>query len=79
MFNRIRIGAGQRWIPSGRLLVVAIAALLVCWSSTPRAAVVGDAVMEWNQIAVTHTLAAFRPPVSRSTDPDDGDRPGVSP
>jgi hypothetical protein len=36
----------------------AIAALLVCSSSTSRAVSVGDAVMEWNQIAVARTLNA---------------------
>ena len=46
MFNGIRIGA-------------AIAALLVSWPSTPRAVSAGDAVMEWNQIAVTRTLNAI--------------------
>ena len=58
MFNRIRIGAGQRWVPDSRLFVVATAALLVCGSLNPRAVVVGDPVMEWNQIAVTRTLNA---------------------
>ena len=45
MFYRIRIGA-------------TIAALVVCSSSTPRAIGAGDAVLEWNQIAVTRTLNA---------------------
>ena len=58
MFNRIRIGAGQRWVPDSRLFVVATAALLVCGSLNPLAVVVGDPVMEWNQIAVTRTLNA---------------------
>jgi hypothetical protein len=59
MFNRIRNGAALEYgRGSSRLLVVATATLLVCWSGTPRAGVVGDAVMEWNQIAVTRTLNA---------------------
>lgn len=58
MFKRIRIGTGRRWVRGGSVWV-ATAAVLVYASLTPRAVSVADAVMEWNQIAVTRTLGAI--------------------
>jgi hypothetical protein len=47
-------------------LLVGSAALLICASSTARAVVAGNAVMEWNQIAIAATATAGQGPLPQS-------------
>jgi len=65
MSNRIRIGLGSGRVRFG-LSLCAIVALLLTWSTPSAATAPGDAVMEWNQIALAATVTAGQGPVPQA-------------
>ena len=65
MFKLIRTGAGQRSVRN-IAFVVATAALVVSWSSTPRTISGENAAMEWNRIALAATVTANQGPLPQS-------------
>ena len=63
MFNRIRVGSTT--FPTRRELIVT-AAMVAAWSLAPRALYVEDAVLAWNQIAISATVTANQGPLPQS-------------
>ncbi|HVH57191.1 MAG TPA: vanadium-dependent haloperoxidase [Vicinamibacterales bacterium] len=63
MFNRIRVGSTT--FQTRRALIVT-AAVMAGWSLVPRALYVEDAVLAWNQIAITATVMANQGPLPQS-------------
>lgn len=57
MLKRIRMRARREWVQSFGM-IAATTALAGSASSTSRAVVVSDAVMDWNQIALAATVTA---------------------
>jgi hypothetical protein len=65
MSNQMHLGT-RRTATRHVRAVVATAALLLGCSLTPHAIAVGDAVMEWNQIALTATVTANQGPLPQT-------------
>ncbi|HYN07749.1 MAG TPA: vanadium-dependent haloperoxidase [Vicinamibacterales bacterium] len=66
MSNRTRIGTRRAWVWQGGSVVATAALIFSGWSLTCSAVSVGDAVMEWNQIALDATVTAGQGPLPQS-------------